>query len=245
MKIQYAPWEKRNLGVESYELAIESEDQFKDFRKALKQLKNPEYVVVKIPVNNKEFIWGMPELGFTFIETQVLLRVNKEDYQPRPYPKEYEGRITVKTIQDDSGVKRVIEHIGKEIFTTDRISLDKIFSKKDAAIRYQNWTYDVLQRDGHIDEIYLDDMPVGFAVIPKSVGKIGFAGLVGLYEGYQGRHLGEVVCRASIEGVLKGGYACSCSGTSTNNFFSLKAHLKAGYQLDHFEYVYVKHYCGQ
>lgn len=241
MKVQYAPWEKRNLGITSYEIAIEQEDSPEELKRKLLEIEDAEYIVVKTPVNSKAFIWAMPEMGFTFVETQVLLRVDKENYVPRPYPKEYQGRITVRTVKDDMGIRRVMDHIGKEIFTTDRISIDKIFTKTDAAKRYQNWTRDILERGGRIDEMFLDEVPVGFAIIPKNEGKIGFAGLAGLYEGYQGKHLGGAIFRTSIEGVLKGGCDCSCTGTSSNNFISLRAHLKEGYTIDHLEYVYVKH----
>ena len=56
MKVQYAPWEKRNLGITSYEIAIEQEDSPEELKRKLLEIEDAEYIVVKTPVNNKAFI---------------------------------------------------------------------------------------------------------------------------------------------------------------------------------------------
>ena len=242
MKIQYAPWEKRNLGIVSHEVVIEAADSFEEFRSEMDNIKGAEYIVVKTPVNQKDFLWGMQELGYTFIENQILMRVDKEGYEPIPDPKGFEGRLSIRKVQREKDMNRVMDYIGTLLFDTDRISLDKIFSKADAARRYQNWAGDVLEKGGTIHELYVDETPAGFTLIPKNKGKEGHAGLSSLYKDFQGQHLGAIIFRTSIHCVLAQGAECSITGTSSNNYTSVTTHLRAGYYINGMEYVYVKHF---
>ena len=242
MKVQYAPWEKRNLGITSYEIAIEAKDSFNIVRKEIEKIDSADYIVVKVPVNKKDFLWGMPEIGYTFIENQVLMRVDKANYVPIPDPKEFEGRLSVRNVTDEIGQKRIKDHIGTLLFDTDRVSLDKFFTKEDAAKRYQNWTQDVLEKGGTLHELYVDDTPAGFTLIPKNEGPEGHAGLSSLYKEFQGKHLGAIIFRSSIGCVLEKGAECCITGTSSNNYTSITTHLRAGYYICGMEYVYVKHF---
>ena len=70
MKIIDAIWEKRNLGVKTTEILIQAGDKIEDYSLVEKEIidNQTKYIVVKTPVNLKEYIWGLPKLGYNFIE---------------------------------------------------------------------------------------------------------------------------------------------------------------------------------
>ena len=74
MKVIHAVWEKRNLGIDCYEVELEAQDSFNEF-KDWEASACGEYMVVKVPVERDDIFLKMPSLGYTFIEmaTGLLL----------------------------------------------------------------------------------------------------------------------------------------------------------------------------
>ena len=79
MKIIDAIWEKRNLGVKTTEILIQAGDKIEDYSLVEKEIidNQTKYIVVKTPVNLKEYIWGLPKLGYNFIEVAFEIMLHK------------------------------------------------------------------------------------------------------------------------------------------------------------------------
>ena len=70
MKIIDAIWEKRNLGVSSYEVVIEAEDSASDIEKKLAEL-DADYIVVKVPTEHSDVLESVQKSGFSYIEDLI------------------------------------------------------------------------------------------------------------------------------------------------------------------------------
>ena len=70
MKIIDAIWEKRNLGVSSYEVVIETEDSASDIEKKLAEL-DADYIVVKVPSEHSDVLESVQKSGFSYIEDLI------------------------------------------------------------------------------------------------------------------------------------------------------------------------------
>ena len=132
-------WEKENLGVTAREIVFAEGECF-----------NPEaveaaaagvaYAVVKAPVGDPSFLFGLPSLGFNCVETQIS--VSKPyaafDFDDRLVRLLSRG-IRFVPVTDSAGMEAVVEAITDDMFRTDRVALDPHFGPQKGRIRYVNW----------------------------------------------------------------------------------------------------------
>mgnify|MGYP001466639738 CR=1 FL=1 len=248
MKITEAEWEKRNLGVKTAEITAERNDTIGELRMIQEKLDQEyKYICLKTKTNSPDFIFGLNDLGYTFIETQIGLKFDSNDYciskSTELSAEKYGSRIAFEFADNDLEMERIIDKIrNPQMFTTDRIFLDPGFEKEKAGIRYYWWCRDSFQRNGKICEVHLDGRAIGIMAY-EPVTKKKYKGLIGgIYPEYSDYALlMPAINYLFFQHLMKGGMKLLLSAVSSNNPTIFKMNLASGYQIKDIHYVYVKH----
>ncbi|MEL7657638.1 MAG: hypothetical protein AAGU75_17220, partial [Bacillota bacterium] len=152
MKIVDAYWEKRNLGVECVEISIEPTDAVAEIHSRLKDINAP-YIVIKVPSGNMDVMFKLSEWGFVFIESVINVVHDLKDIELSGIYKRINTSISYSEMgQDDCS--QLFTEIQKGMFSTDRVSVDPVFSKDIGARRYVNWINDEIKKDTKIYKVY-------------------------------------------------------------------------------------------
>ncbi|MEG2355375.1 MAG: hypothetical protein RSC40_00320, partial [Clostridia bacterium] len=82
MQTLHATWELENLGVEAYELTLEALDapEAVAAEEARLLAQGAQYLVLKTPVNCQALLFGLPKLGYTYVETVFHVAIKRSEY---------------------------------------------------------------------------------------------------------------------------------------------------------------------
>jgi len=248
MIIKDAEWEQRNLGVKTAEITMERKDSIEKLCSIQRELDEKyEYICLKTKTNSPDFLFGLNDLGYTFIETQIGLKFDSNDYSisknTEMSAKDYKDRITFKFAEDKEHLERIVDKIrDPRMFTTDRVYLDPEFEKEKAGMRYYWWCKDSFKRKGKICEVYLDERAVGIMAY-EPINEKKYKGLIGgIYPEYsEYALLMPAINYLFFKFLIKNGMKSLMSAVSTNNPTIFKMNLASGYQIKDISYVYVKH----
>ena len=82
MKTTHAVWERENLGVDAYEIALDASDTPDMLRQEEARIiaAGAEYIVVKTPVDCPALLFSMQSLGYTFVETVFHVMIRRDEY---------------------------------------------------------------------------------------------------------------------------------------------------------------------
>lgn len=243
MKIIDAIWEKRNLGFKTTEILIQAGDKIEDYSLVEKEIidNQTKYIVVKTPVNLKEYIWGLPKLGYNFIEVAFEIMLHKNSYTVPKFLERLDRGIEVVEITSKEELEEVFDKFNDDIFDTDRISIDPIFPHGTSSKRYINWTKDIIEEGAKLYEIRLKEKKVGLFLVKRIDEKSAYPVLAGLYPEYQGKGLGTLLIKKCIETIWGLGYENIKTGVASNNFDIIRIDLGFGFEIKNILYVYVKH----
>lgn len=242
MKTVEAFWEKRNLGIDVFEITCSEQDTCKQLEDEIKNLCVP-YSVIKIPSGCTDLLLVAQNYGYIVAEMGIELWGNERClHTPEIY-----NRFT-KFLRMEKAEGLILDRVLNEIklgdiFSTDRIALDPVFSKELAGVRYYNWTKDVLAEDGDIYVFYYKDQPVAFNLSkPLKDNKDIIDGILGgLLPEAENKGLGFLVVYGENE-IRKFNNAKACIGrVSSNNLPILRLHLQFGYEVKSMSYVLTKH----
>lgn len=234
MKIIDAFWEERNLGVTCYELQMELSDRVETVATELDNLKERQYMVVKVPSPRHNLMPLLQSGGYSFIETQIRLEmVIGPDYQLPPVSpavKKLCERCAVEKM-DEADIEQLYQEIRNGMFDTDRVYIDPFFTSEQAANRYIGWTKDLLAKGDTIYKTTFDGKAFGF-----------FNGaLAGIYNEYKDSGMGFCYRYAAARFDLSHNVKKWHTRVSANNPDIFKLHTMFGAKVKGFEYVYVKH----
>lgn len=243
MEIIDAYWDDEILGLKCWEIVLNTNDDVKEFAEAERKLiseKSAQYIVVKAPVNAPEFLYELPRLDYTFLETAFKLTLKKQRYVCPSFVARFDRNSEVKTILSNEDLERVYSEISRGIFDTGRVALDKNFSKEQASRRYINWIQALIKQDQPVHEVYLDGNAVGFFVL-KPVDRTTVQGiLTGLYEKYEKSGFGVVLMKKLNDTVWHLGYETYLAQVGSNNLKALRSNLLFGSEIEGLTYNYVK-----
>lgn len=241
MKIVHCEWEIVNLDKKTIEITIESKDKF-DVNSLTDLYSGFEYVVIKVPMMMIDFNDGLSSLGFTLMENQM--NVSKEivsfDYS------------VIKSIYSDVDFKKensvevldsVLKRLTSKMFLTDRITLDKHFGPFVGMKRYQNWIKtEVIHRTSELNVISYKGIDVGFMLFKIENGVFKLL-LNGLYEEWQGKHLGVITPASPLIYAQRYNHYINkiVTNISSNNIPCVKLYNRLGFTLDSQTYVFIKH----
>lgn len=240
MKIIDAYWEKENLGVISKEFILNEKDTVDDFLKSQLNTDEVEYFVVKVPVGRFDLNKILSDLGYSFIETSINLKLNLKNFIPQRLQERLNKDISYEKM-NDSDLDQLFNEVKNGLFKTDRIILDNSFSIKQSSNRYQNWIRTELSKDAEIFKIVHKGDSIGFFILKQLNEFTYYPFLAGMYDSYINSGLGFVTLRKIIEEVESRGGKLIDTFVSSNNPNVIKTHLAMGFNLNTQNYVFVKH----
>ena len=141
MKTIHAVWERDNIGAETYEIMLEASDTPEMLAQEEERIiaAGAEYIVVKTPVNCQQLIFGLPQMGYTFVEMVFRVMVRRDEYHMPDVIARFDRGLTVVQRTEESEQERVYDLIRSGVFVSDRVSLDPVFGLEKGGNRYANW----------------------------------------------------------------------------------------------------------
>ena len=138
MKTTHAVWERENIGVDAWEIALDAQDTIEALAEEERHIiaEGAEYIVLKSPVNCPQLLFGLTGLGYTFVETVFHVEIRRKDYHMPETIARFDRGLTVVERTDPENQARIDRIIRSGIFISDRVSIDPAFSVKLGGRRY-------------------------------------------------------------------------------------------------------------
>lgn len=227
MKIINAEWEKRNLGKKTLEIEIEKEDTLNDIVKVVNN-NIIDYFVIKLPIFRFDLICPIQDLGFRYIETLNLSKVDTS-YLPNlnKINKRFLSQMTY-SLMNFEEKESLFEHVEKNLFDSDRISVDTSFSKDLSAKRYQGLIKDELNNGAKLFKINYKKNMVGFFLI-KDHQLYSISNLAGIFKEYQKLGFGVLLNYFIIKECFKNKIKILKTAFSSNNYGAFNIHNNLGF----------------
>jgi hypothetical protein len=239
MIILECPWELKNIGKRTVEVSISVDDVF--VPQVFEELTlKYEYVVVKVPMNMIDCNIGLTLLGFNMIETQINVLKNVTN---KTGGNSIEKHVSFEELILNDSINRVIHNITPNMFSTDRVTLDKAFSPEIGMQRYVNWMCSEFEeKRSKVAIVKYDSNEVGFMLFRIAEQTFHLL-LNGLYKPWQGRRLGIITPYSPEIYVRKNRLDVKRIETSisSNNIPVVKLYSRLGFEVSSMTYVYVKH----
>lgn len=202
-----------------------------------------EYLVAKVPCGNISCLLGLQHMGFKVIETQMTVSKRFKDFDFNDkYIRFFNKRLGYNRIEDEKGLKKVLESMTLDMFSTDRIYYDPEFGPKVGLHRYQNWIRSEFEKDSVLFELSIGNNDIGFGLVKCNNNNVHYL-LGGIYEKYQNMGYGILTaanpflyCRAN-----KSEFKKVITAISSNNVQVMQCYNYLNFKIDHMSYVLVKH----
>ena len=237
MRIVNAVWEKKNLGVNAYELSIETGDNIDEVKQQIENI-DGDYIVIKVPSDLSEFNSIVQELGFLYIEDLIHVEHDLKEVERNRIIQRLYDETTYREMNDED-FEQLITEIKDGMFDSDRISNDPHFGKEKAANRYINWSKDLRNKGARFYAIRYREDSTGFVVLDTK-DQITYSSILGGgYQKYRKSGIGIIQKEQEITKALGGKRVVTT--VSSNNVGQFKALIMNGYKPYSIEHVFVKH----
>jgi hypothetical protein len=243
MKVVDATWDTVTFGMPATEFLIEDGDSWFDFVEAERSLTSrgtPAHIVVRAPVNSPDFLYGLPAMGYTFIECAFNLSLKRDNFKSPKYLERFDRDVEVREFAQSDSVERVLAEIRRGVFDTDRVSLERGFSPDTARLRYVRWVQTVMERGTRPREIWFRGIPIGFFIVESLDGTYARGMLTGLYQRSETSGLGLVLMKKLKQFVWDAGHSVYLAQVASNNLKALRANLVFGTEIEGLGYNYVR-----
>ncbi|MDD3214485.1 MAG: hypothetical protein PHY64_12465 [Eubacteriales bacterium] len=243
MNVFHAEYEENNLGVDTWELTPEPGDTMETLSREEKKLiaQGARYLVLKAPVNDAGWLFGLPKLGYSFVETVFHVAIRRADYHIPPEIARFDRGLTVVERTDEANRERIYTLIRSGIFKSDRVSIDPAFTPAQSGERYANWLRQMLAGGGFLYEVLQGERPIGFFVVTRVDEHTVDPVLMGLYDEAHDRGMGALLHKKTLDTCFT--HPCSrlTSTIVSNNAKVLRVYVNAGATITDTLYTYVKH----
>lgn len=237
MRIVNAVWEKKNLGVNAYELSIETGDNIDEVKQQIENI-DGDYIVIKVPSDLSEYNSIVQGLGFLYIEDLIHVEHDLKEVERNRIIQRLYDETTYREMTDED-FEQLITEIKDGMFDSDRISNDPHFGKEKAANRYINWSKDLRNKGARFYAIRYRDDSTGFVVLDTK-DQITYSSILGGgYQKYRKSGIGIIQKEQEITKALGGKRVVT--NVSSNNVGQFKALIMNGYKPYSIEHVFVKH----
>lgn len=243
MQTTHAVWELENIGVDAWEIALDATDTPEALAAKEKQLiaQGAEYIVVKTPVNCPALLFGLPKLGYTYVETVFHVMIRRGEYHMPQAVARFDRGLTVIKRTEEQDLERVYALIRKGVFVSDRVSIDPAFGVIAGGNRYANWLKTMLGKGGFLYEVQSGEKPVGFFVICRKDEATVDPVLMGLYDEQNDRGMGALLHKKTLDTCFTHDCKRLTSTIVSNNAKVLRVYVNAGATITDTLYTYVKH----
>ena len=241
MRVVEAVWEKRNLGVTCIEMEIGKQDAVPDIEQVISE-RTEQYQVAKVSAGNVAAVFALQKHGFQFIETLFQTEISLEK---RPEPPELYRKLQLDagyhTASDSEQEAAIAQILRGDIFSTDRVALDPVFSHALSARRNALWAQDALTgKNAAMIITEYRGQNVGFNILADK-GSYCDGLLGGLFAEFQNTGTGFANVYSALNAAHDMGAKKMISHVSSNNFQMYKLHLLYGMRVTHMTYNLVKH----
>ncbi|WP_261134123.1 N-acetyltransferase [Bacillus sp. Marseille-Q3570] len=216
--IKETPWDKRNFGIDTYELTASSEEALEEAEKV-----NGHFTLKVDPLENKESI---VRHGFYYTDTMIEPVCSKDKLKSYDHENIRVSRV---------GDLEVIMKIAEEVFTYGRFHRDFHIPSKMANMRYANWVKDLYDKDQVFFLSYEGEMAAFYAYEDEKIL------LIGLKKEFMQRGLTKYMIQKACQAQFElGGYSHLKTSISAANLPSLNLFLSLGFKLTRTFDVYHK-----
>lgn len=243
MKVIEAFWEKRNVGVETYEIILDNSD-ITDLSKVIEHISsnkyNEAYLVIKLPAPNVAALHYLEDNGFHFMEAQFHMKKSLQNYITPKFKSCQKNTLEQREIEKKAEKwKDIIALMTNDMFHTDRIYLDPKIKKGVSCKRYQNWIMDLVHdSESHLYVYYHKDAAIGFGVVKINYEKkVVDVLLEGIFEKYQQKGFGYQMYDCALKSYQNLGLENLETARSSNNVPILNLDHAFGYKIEKAEYV--------
>lgn len=237
MKIVDAVWEKRNLGVTSFEMEIEEDDTYNEVEETLRNTK-AEYLVLKVPTIRTDITWLVSKYDYVYVEDMVFMEHNLQPIERTPLQQRLYDAVKIYPMQE-SDFEILYDEINQGSFAFDRISNDPYFTKEQSIRRFLNWLNDEKERGAEFLKGMKKDEMIGFFTIRDLGDGVYTSALGGTFMKWRKGGLGTNV--QTPEEVKKRGGKKLVLGVSSNNMIQIRALIQNGFFPVRVNHVFVKH----
>lgn len=244
MKLVDAVWEKRNLGVTSYEFHIDEKDSVQNVKKTCQSLLDRQYMVARIPSSRYDMVRFFQEEGYRFIEAAITLEHDLKEINIMPRLMRVCRKCTWEKM-DEKDMDHLSSEIYKNIFKTDRVYIDPEFTEKQAAQRYDFWIKDLIKEKIIPYKVMFKGETVGFFLNKELDGGIYDGLLAATYHEFEGSGMGYCIQYAGVQLAVDKGAHKYIGHVSGNNPAVLKVLLSIGFRVKEIEYIFIKHSKGE
>lgn len=241
MRIIDAVWEKRNLGIDVTEINAEPTDSVDELVRVLSGVLVP-YSVVKIPAKCPELLLAAQDCGYKMIEASMTIEGNiKRIATPKLFSR-FLPLIEIQEANVELLEKIYAEVAAGEIFATDRIALDPMFSKELAGRRYYNWCLDAMKQGAMMEVAFYKGQPAAFNLsILKQERGLSDGLIGGVFSEAKNMGLGFLVVELEMDLCRKLGGNICLGRVSSNNAAILRLHMQYGFEISDIQYVLIRH----
>jgi ribosomal protein S18 acetylase RimI-like enzyme len=242
MKIINAFWERKNLGINAYEVEFENGDEIETFVARINDLADAEYIVAKLPIGNLGINKIFTDIGFMFAECIIKIGINVNDYIIPAKLKKINLDISY-TLADYESVNFICGRIEENIFNTDRVALDSAFGLKLANKRYSNWIKDEFNNNSSsIYTLKFKRNNIGFFGLKKKSEHGIEIFLAGIFNEFKEFGLGFGMISKSIEAAQNLGFNYIYTHISSNNFEVLRLYMQLGFSPLGIKNIFIKNF---
>lgn len=243
MKTTHAVWELENIGANAWEIMLDSSDTPEMLAEEEKRIiaEGADYIVVKTPVNCQQLIFGLPKLGYTFVEMVFHVAIRRDNYHMPDMIARFDRGLTVVERTEESERQRVYDLIRAGVFVSDRVSIDPAFGVEKGGNRYANWLRSMLERGGYLYEVMKGEKPIGFFVICRKDETTVDPVLMGLYDEKNDRGMGALLHKKTMDTCFIHECKRLTSTIVSNNAKVLHVYVNAGADITDTLYTYIKH----
>lgn len=243
MKTIHATWERENLGVDAYEIVLSAEDTPEMLAAEEQRILalGAEYIVLKSPVNCQPLLFGIPKLGYTYVETVFHVEIKRRDYHMPDMIARFDRGLSVAHRTAPEDMERVYALIRGGVFVSDRVSIDPAFGPKLGGNRYANWLKGMIRKGGFLYEVMQGDKPIGFFVICRKDADTVDPVLMGMYDEQNDRGMGALLHKKTLDTCFEHDCKRLTSTIVSNNAKVLRVYVNAGATITDTLYTYVKH----
>jgi hypothetical protein len=186
MKVINAYWEKFNTGLNTCEIIFEKEDGFQNYLDSNPE-KDYEFLVIKIPVGNLDLVHKLEDIGYRYLENQILLifEINQIENIDLKWQRILNG-FTCVQIRSRDELDTIIVEVNKQMFKTDRYYLDPFWEQDLSSIRYRNWILDLFT-SGHTKfyKIIKNGVEIGFFSAKAETKRVNICQIAGIYNNFK------------------------------------------------------------
>lgn len=243
MKTTHAVWELDNLGVNAYEIVLDAADTPEMLAQEEQRViaEGAEYIVVKTPVNCQQLLFGLPKLGYSFVEMVFHVMIRRNEYSMPATIARFDRGLTVVERKEESERQLVYDRIRAGVFHSDRVSIDPAFGVEKGGNRYANWLKGMLERGGFLYEVLSGEKPIGFFVICRKDETTVDPVLMGMYDEANDRGMGALLHKKTLDTCFTHECKKLTSTIVSNNAKVLHVYVNAGATITDTLYTYVKH----